>query len=205
MPATARHFQFRRKLATTWTSDNSVLYAFELGFESDTGYYKQGDGVTAWNSLAYACWTQAQPVAALPAAGIVAGRCYRLTAADSTAKAGPGIYVHDGTGWACIDCTTHYALGNLGAAPTLAAIPGVRYTAVQNVNITTAPAITFTRPGSIKILKTGAFTVVGKCTMAGRTGKELYTDAWTPSGGAIANWLIEDDGTYIVSAATTLA
>lgn len=35
-----------------WT--NQVLYAGELGYESDTGKFKIGDGITAWSSLPYA-------------------------------------------------------------------------------------------------------------------------------------------------------
>lgn len=45
--------QHRRATSTSWTSSNPVLSAGELGFESDTGYFKIGDGVTAWNSLLY--------------------------------------------------------------------------------------------------------------------------------------------------------
>jgi hypothetical protein len=39
--------------AATWTSVNPILYDAELGIERDTGRYKIGDGITAWNSLAY--------------------------------------------------------------------------------------------------------------------------------------------------------
>ena len=42
-----------RKTAAQWTSDNTVLAAGLLGFETDTGKYKLGDGTTAWNSLSY--------------------------------------------------------------------------------------------------------------------------------------------------------
>jgi len=42
-----------RKTAAQWTSDNTILAAGVLGFETDTGKYKLGDGVTAWNSLSY--------------------------------------------------------------------------------------------------------------------------------------------------------
>jgi len=34
-----------------WTSRNPVLDQFCLGYETDTGKAKMGDGVTAWNSL----------------------------------------------------------------------------------------------------------------------------------------------------------
>lgn len=43
----------RRDAAADWASNNPVLGEGELGFETDTGALKIGDGVTAWNSLAY--------------------------------------------------------------------------------------------------------------------------------------------------------
>lgn len=39
--------------AAEWTSANPVLALGEHGYESDTKNYKIGDGVNAWNSLAY--------------------------------------------------------------------------------------------------------------------------------------------------------
>jgi len=45
--------QFRRDTAAAWTAANPVLAAGELGLETDTTYYKIGDGTTAWTSLAY--------------------------------------------------------------------------------------------------------------------------------------------------------
>lgn len=61
MPANTR-IQLRRGIASEWT--NQVLYAGEVGFETDTGKFKIGDGTTAWNSLDYA---------AVPPAGFLAG------------------------------------------------------------------------------------------------------------------------------------
>jgi len=46
--------QIRRDTAANWTSVNPVLHQGEHGLETDTGKEKIGDGVTAWNSLAYA-------------------------------------------------------------------------------------------------------------------------------------------------------
>lgn len=45
--------QFRRGTASQWTSANPTLASGELGFETDTGYAKIGNGSTAWNSLPY--------------------------------------------------------------------------------------------------------------------------------------------------------
>lgn len=45
--------QQRRDTAANWTSADSTLLAGELGYETDTGKLKVGDGSTAWSSLAY--------------------------------------------------------------------------------------------------------------------------------------------------------
>lgn len=45
--------QLRGDTAANWTAANPVLAAREMALESDTGKFKIGDGVTAWNSLAY--------------------------------------------------------------------------------------------------------------------------------------------------------
>lgn len=39
--------------AAAWTAANPILLNGEIGLESDTHKIKLGDGVTAWNSLAY--------------------------------------------------------------------------------------------------------------------------------------------------------
>ena len=46
--------QLRRGSAATWTSVNPTLSAGEVGYETDTGKYKIGDGLTSWTSLSYA-------------------------------------------------------------------------------------------------------------------------------------------------------
>lgn len=43
----------RRDTAANWTAEDPTLLAGEIGLESDTGYWKVGDGATAWTSLAY--------------------------------------------------------------------------------------------------------------------------------------------------------
>jgi hypothetical protein len=50
----ASKIQLRRDLAASWTSTNPVLAQGEPGFETDTGLFKIGDGVTAWMDLTYA-------------------------------------------------------------------------------------------------------------------------------------------------------
>ncbi len=50
----AVQIQLRRDTAANWTSANPTLALGEFGMETDTMYYKIGDGATAWNSLSYA-------------------------------------------------------------------------------------------------------------------------------------------------------
>jgi len=49
----AVQIQFRRDTAANWTSENPTLAAGELGYETDTGNIKIGDGSTSWTSLGY--------------------------------------------------------------------------------------------------------------------------------------------------------
>lgn len=48
----------RRDTAANWTAANPTLLAGELGYESDTGKWKVGDGSTVWNSLGYEPWSE---------------------------------------------------------------------------------------------------------------------------------------------------
>jgi hypothetical protein len=48
-----RKVQKRRDTAANWTAANPVLLSGEEGLETDTRKTKTGNGVTAWNSLAY--------------------------------------------------------------------------------------------------------------------------------------------------------
>jgi Major tropism determinant N-terminal domain/Collagen triple helix repeat (20 copies) len=49
--------QLRRGTAAGWTAANPVLAQGEFASEYDTGKFKIGDGVTAWNSLPYSSGT----------------------------------------------------------------------------------------------------------------------------------------------------
>jgi len=48
-----RRIRPRTDTSTNWTSKDPTLSLNEIGFESDTGRYKIGDGSTAWSSLGY--------------------------------------------------------------------------------------------------------------------------------------------------------
>ena len=45
--------QIRRGLSSEWSSENPMLAEGEIGYETDTGYKKIGNGVDSWNNLVY--------------------------------------------------------------------------------------------------------------------------------------------------------
>jgi hypothetical protein len=49
----ATRMQQRRGTAAQWTAANSVLAAGEIGFETDTGKFKIGDGINTWGNIPY--------------------------------------------------------------------------------------------------------------------------------------------------------
>jgi hypothetical protein len=53
IPPEIRQIQLRRGTAAQWTSVNPTLLLAEMGLESDTDYFKIGNGVDPWNDLPY--------------------------------------------------------------------------------------------------------------------------------------------------------
>ena len=49
----SKTIQMRRGTAAQWTAAATVLASGEIGYETDTGKFKIGDGSTAWGSLTY--------------------------------------------------------------------------------------------------------------------------------------------------------
>jgi len=49
----AIRIQNRRGTASEWTDANPILAVGEIGFETDTGKFKIGDGSTEWDDLVY--------------------------------------------------------------------------------------------------------------------------------------------------------
>ena len=142
-------------------------------------------------------------LAALPTGGdIVTGQLVRLTAADSTAKAGPGLYMHDGTAWACLQCAEPYAWGNLGATPTTALIAGCDYVFTRDQEIT-GWTLTLSRPGVCNWTLTGAFACADP-TCTGRTFGERET-TWSDNiVSALIEGAFRDDGTRMICSAVEL-
>lgn len=82
----ANRIQVRRDTAANWASVNPVLGQGEHGYVLDTGDTKTGDGVTAWNSLAYSSRSDGSLTATYvpKPAGIADGQVAVWNAATST-------------------------------------------------------------------------------------------------------------------------
>jgi hypothetical protein len=57
--AVQTRIQVRRGTLSQWNTaaavaGQGILYQGEIGYETDTGRFKIGDGTTAWSSLSYA-------------------------------------------------------------------------------------------------------------------------------------------------------
>jgi hypothetical protein len=52
MPAKAV-IQYRRDTSSNWTAVNPILASGEPGYETDTSFFKLGDGTTPWSGLPY--------------------------------------------------------------------------------------------------------------------------------------------------------
>lgn len=50
---TIEHIQVKRGTAAAWKSQNPILASGEIGYETNTNFFKVGDGSTAYNSLPY--------------------------------------------------------------------------------------------------------------------------------------------------------
>jgi hypothetical protein len=123
------------------------------------------------------------------------GQWFRLTAADTTAKAPPGLYYYSGSGWHCRSFTAVYDLGNLGATPSHTYIPGVRYKATQDQAITSW-TVAMADPGEVSLTISGAYSFQSP-TMSSRTAKALGSAAWDDSATAIKLVTVYNDGTYL--------
>lgn len=103
--------QLRRGTSAQWTDVNPTLYSGELGFETDTGQIKIGDGVTAWVSLAYTSldWNTLANKPSYIAAGASKADARTAIDAEYTGNKGqPG-------GYASLDSNGYIPLAQWGA------------------------------------------------------------------------------------------
>jgi hypothetical protein len=135
----AVRFQLRRDTAANWTSVNPILALGEPGVETDTLKVKVGDGVTAWNSLAYSITKDFTDLTSKPTT--IAGYGITDAVASSSVSVFGASLIDDA------DATTARTTLGLGTAATTAATAyataaqgSTADTAVQPGDIGTAAA-----------------------------------------------------------------
>ena len=100
--------QLRRGTAAQWTAANPVLAAGEFGWESNTGNFKIGDGVTAWNTSAY--WISEVGAHEHPAAHISDATAFGRNLIKAADAAGVRTLIGAGTSNLAIGTTSSTAM-----------------------------------------------------------------------------------------------
>lgn len=149
----------RNDTAENWELHNPQLLAGEIGVETNTGYFKIGDGEHNWNNLPYANKFESTPVAAHYEAIATEGQSDNdaidaaLTAAGATAKLDDiaivkrlisndkyqyTAFVYNGTGWAAM--SNDYDASNVYFATDLTATAPVGVVEIPASGSTTIAA-----------------------------------------------------------------
>lgn len=146
--------QIRRDTAANWTSENPILAQGEMGYETDTGKLKFGDGSTAWSSLSYysagtAFLSDTNPVIT---AGTITEDVYALSGTSVALEPDNGsIQTHTLTG------NTTYTDGfSAGQAITLMVDDGTAYT----IDWSGMSVTWVNNGGSAPTLATSGYTVI---------------------------------------------
>jgi hypothetical protein len=151
--------QQRRDTAANWTSQNPTLKAGEIGYETDTGYIKVGDGSTAWASLGYIDGTK---ISAYPLATVdVADDAITAAKLADTAVT-PGSYT---TADITVDAQGRITAAATGSVGTASIADGSITSAKLDTNIDIA--------GTLDVTGVGTFdnnvTIAGDLTVNGTT------------------------------------
>lgn len=173
--AVVTQIQNRRDTAANWTSTNPTLASGEIGFETDTGLFKIGNGSTAWTSLAYAVSVTTTNTATLTNKTLTAPIItYSVNAQTGTTYT----FVASDAG-AIVTASNSSALTY--SIPTNASVPfaiGSQITVISiGTGLTTINAVT---SGTTSIYSTGATAAAPKlrAQYSSATAIKIATDTW---------------------------
>ena len=130
----------RTDTAANWTANNPTLLSGELGFESDTGKAKLGDGSTAWTSLGYLGLIDSNGEYSLSQLllplGSASAPSLTFTGDENTGIYSPGAdqvaISTNGTQRATIDNTGRLLVGTASALDTVLITPNIQSAAAGN-------------------------------------------------------------------------
>lgn len=147
--------QLRRDTAANWTAANPTLAQGEFGVETNTLKVKCGDGITAWNALAYIIVPGTPTLAAVLASGndAAALEILNLAAPTTAASAATRAYADALVAWTRLD-----GLDNATDAVTLGALATYRTWIVEYV--VDLQVSHRTRTGELRISHAGAGPVL---------------------------------------------
>jgi hypothetical protein len=118
----AVRFQFRRGTAQEWIDTNPTLELGEPGFETDTYKLKLGDGITAWNGLAYAVSNDYLDLNNLPTTlagyGVTDALTLAALSASTATASGDGTLVYDNVAGSFTYTPPDLSFSNIKSKPT---------------------------------------------------------------------------------------
>jgi hypothetical protein len=175
--AVITQIQIRRGTASSWTSANTTLAAGEMGYETDTGLFKIGNGSTAWTSLSYAVSVTASNTATLTNKTLTAPQ---ITQAINT---------QTGTSYTLViaDDTSLTTLANASAIavtiPLNSSVPFPIGACVDLVQFG-AGQVTVSGASGVTVVSTGATSATPKTRTQNSaiTLRKLGTDSWIAIG-----------------------
>ncbi len=166
--------QLRRDTAANWTTSNPVLASGELGFETDTGKFKFGNGSTAWASLDYATAGSALISEGTGTSSVVVG--------DATTNSVNGNYSVVGGGYNNDITTAAYATVSGGYNNNITNALSGTISGGRNNDITGSSTDAFIAGGYFNDIANSPAAAIG-----GGSFNEMYASGYSFIGGGLEN------------------